>query len=71
MGSSVPDEIKNATNWLSKKELNKLRRPQQELPDKVLGCLITLILFHCGISGNDDIFAVLPSDIQLFVDEGQ
>jgi hypothetical protein len=52
-----------AKNWLTNKELNKFKRPQQELPDKVIGCLITLILFHCGLSDNQDIFAVLPNDI--------
>jgi len=41
------------------------------LPDEVLGCLITLILFHCDLSGNSDIFAILPNDIQFFVDEQQ
>jgi hypothetical protein len=61
--SKVPEEINNATNWLSKKELNKLRRPQQELPDGVIDCLITLILFHCNISGENNIFAMLPSDV--------
>ena len=41
------------------------------MPDEVLDFLITLILYHCDHSGKNDTFAVLPSDIQLFVDEAQ
>jgi hypothetical protein len=48
-----------------------LIKARQELPDKVLECVITLILFHCGISGYNEIFAILPSEIQFFVDEGR
>jgi hypothetical protein len=46
------EEIKKTTNWLTNKELNKLTKAQQELPDKVIECIITLILFHCSLSGN-------------------
>jgi hypothetical protein len=59
----VPKEIKNATNWLTKKELYKFAKTKQELPDKVLGCLITLILFHCDLSGDNNICAMLPSEV--------
>jgi hypothetical protein len=63
MAFIVPNEIKNATNWLTKKELYKLAKSKQELPDKVLGCLITLVLFHCNLSDDNNIFAMLPSEI--------
>jgi hypothetical protein len=63
MGPIVPEEVKNAANWLSKEKLNKLKRPQQELPDEVIGYIITLILFHCNLSGDNNIFAMLPDDV--------
>jgi hypothetical protein len=68
MASIVPKEIKNAPNWFTKKELYKLAKAKQELPHKVLGCLITLILFHCNLSCKN---VVLPSEIQFFVGKGQ
>jgi hypothetical protein len=58
----VPNEINNATNWLTKKEVYKLAKSKRELPDKVLGCLITLVLSLQSLWWQQ-YFAMLPSEI--------
>ena len=42
---------------LKKSYFSKLAAPGQEPPDEVIRCFATLILFHCDISGNYDVFA--------------
>ena len=42
---------------LKKSNFSKLAAPGQELPDEAIRCFATLILFHCDISANHDVFA--------------
>jgi hypothetical protein len=59
---AIPKEIRSLKSWLSAKELTRMSQAQKELPNKVIDYLITLILFHCDLSGNTDIFCVLPGE---------
>ena len=42
---------------LKKSNFSKLAAPGQELPDEAIRCFATLILFHCDISANHEVFA--------------